>query len=70
MKQKTVVQELIDWLNNTDSHIDLLDFHNKATELLEKEKQQKINDYNQGYGNGSKRSKTDGQTYITETYEP
>ena len=48
---KTAMQELIEWIDNTDNHIDILDVRNKAAELLEKEKQMIMNSWMDGKEN-------------------
>lgn len=71
MKQKTPMQQLIDWLDTKDCHIDMyaiLRVKEKATELLELEKQTIIDAANIGCYEESSTG-IDGNKYFNETYE-
>lgn len=65
---KTPMQELIEWMNTAPSSEQPISIYDKATELLEKEKQVIIDAYNEGYlvGNGSNKT---AAKYYNETFK-
>lgn len=77
MKQQTAMQELIDYLKELDSHIGHKTTYtdglhasiNKAQQLLEKEKEQIMNDYKNGFEDGCNMTQEFNVLYFEETYK-
>jgi hypothetical protein len=63
---KTAMQELIEYLNG-DTYAGICDIRDRAEELLEKEKEQIIDSYNQGTLDGES-SEINYPNYYNETF--
>lgn len=71
-KKLTAMQELLDWLQDPTitSNQDKYNCIEKVKELLQKEKQQIIDAYDEGYSDGMYENEYDkGEQYYEETYK-
>jgi hypothetical protein len=66
---KTPMQELIEWVRNHPGQTGKSLVIDKATELLEKEKEVIINTYDAGLDNGTIEQDITGEQYYKEVYE-
>jgi hypothetical protein len=64
---KTAMQELIEYLNG-DAYAGICDIRNRAKELLEKEKEQIMMAYNDGYVNKAFDKQRNPLEYYNQTY--
>ena len=71
---KTAIQEMAEWSywvnNNLKSPIDAKRVLQKATELLEKEKQQIIDAYKDGFEENVRPRHEDAEEYFNEKFKP
>lgn len=66
---KTAIQEAIEWINETQTH-NVFDVQDKLIELLEKEKQQIIDAFNEGAMYEDNRTAyLDAKDYYNNTYK-
>ena len=76
MTQKTAMQELIEWFENTPNKPLTHEIHNKIKELIPKERQQIIDAYSDGYYSAScvmlngtlNEINTSPENYYNQTY--
>lgn len=66
---KTAIQEAIEWINETQTH-NVFDVQDKLIELLEKERQQIIDAFNEGAMYEDNRTAyLDAKDYYNNTYK-